>query len=193
MKKFLALFLVMLKIGVFTFGGGYAMLAILENEFVTKRGWLESEEFTDLTVIAESTPGPIAINAATYIGYKKGGFLGATLCTLGICLPSFVIIFLISLFFDAFLSVAWIAAAFKGIQICVIFLIFSAGFRMLKKMPKTLFNLTVFFLTTAFSIFCSLFAVRFSSIFYILISMTVGLFLFALKRAKEKKQKEDKK
>ena len=82
----------MLKIGLFTFGGGYAMIALLENEFVSKRAWIDKEEFLDMAAIAESTPGPIAINAATYIGYKKAGFLGAAISTLGMCIPSFVII-----------------------------------------------------------------------------------------------------
>ena len=103
-KLIFSLFLTMLKIGLFTFGGGYAMIALLENEFVSKRAWIDKEEFLDMAAIAESTPGPIAINAATYIGYKNAGFLGATVSTLGICFPSFVIIYTISLFFDAFLS-----------------------------------------------------------------------------------------
>ena len=100
----LSLFLSMMKIGLFTFGGGYAMLALLENEFVSKRGWLERDEFLDMTAIAESTPGPIAINAATYIGYRQAGFFGACAATVGICLPSFAVIYLISLFFDEFLA-----------------------------------------------------------------------------------------
>ena len=79
----------MLKIGLFTFGGGYAMIALLENEFVTKRGWLEQEEFLDVAAIAESTPGPIAINSATYIGYTRGALAGSRAATLGITLPSF--------------------------------------------------------------------------------------------------------
>ena len=95
------IFFTMMKIGLFTFGGGYAMLALLENEFVEKRAWLEKDEFLDMVAIAESTPGPIAINSATYIGYKKAGFLGSTLATVGVCIPSVVIIFLISLFFVA--------------------------------------------------------------------------------------------
>ncbi len=193
MRKILILFLIMLKIGVFTFGGGYAMLALLENEFVAKRQWIESEEFMDLTVIAESTPGPIAVNAATFIGYKQGKLLGAIVGTLGICLPSFTIIFLISLFFDSFLSVAWVAAAFKGVQICAIFLVLSAGWKMMKKLSKTAFNVIVFCLTFACMTVFSLFSVRFSSIFYILISASVGLFLFAVKKIKSQKRKENQK
>ena len=90
----------MLKIGLFTFGGGYAMIALMENEFVAKRKYLENDEFMDIVAIAESTPGPIAINLATYIGYKQGKLLGSILATIGICIPSFVIIYVISLFLN---------------------------------------------------------------------------------------------
>jgi chromate transporter len=90
LKEYLGLMLTMLKIGLFTFGGGYAMLALLENEFVSKQKWMEKDEFLDMAAIAESTPGPIAINAATYIGYKQFGILGSVFATLGICLPSFL-------------------------------------------------------------------------------------------------------
>jgi chromate transporter len=114
------LFLTMLKIGLFTFGGGFAMIALLENEFVSKKKWLEKEEFVDIVAISESTPGPIAINAATFIGYRNSGFLGSVVATAGVCIPSFVIIFAISLFFDYFLSLTVVAAAFRGIQVCVI-------------------------------------------------------------------------
>jgi chromate transporter len=177
----------MLKIGLFTFGGGYAMIHLLDHEFVEKRGWLSHDEFMDLVTIAESTPGPIAINCATYIGYKKAKFLGAIFATLGMVLPSFTIIYCISLFFNQFLSVAWVAAAFKGIQVCVIFLILSAGLKMLKKIKKTPFTITVACITFACMIAFSLFAVNFSSIFYILISGSLGLLVYAIGYFKNKK------
>ena len=88
-KGYLGLFLTMMKIGLFTFGGGYAMIALLENEFVEKKKWLGKDEFLDVAAIAESTPGPIAINAATYIGYSNFGIIGSMIATLGICIPSF--------------------------------------------------------------------------------------------------------
>ena len=127
MRKYLNLFLTMFKIGLFTFGGGYAMIALLESEFVSKRKWSEKDEFLDMVAIAESTPGPIAINAATYIGYKMLGVLGSLTATVAVCIPSFVIIYTFSLFFDAFLSFPLVSHAFKGIQVCVIWLILSAG------------------------------------------------------------------
>ena len=188
-KEWLSLFLTMLKIGVFTFGGGYAMIALLENEFVAKKKWLEKDEFLDVAAIAESTPGPIAINAATYIGYKNSGVIGSIIATLGICIPSFIIIYAISLFFDAFLSLTLVAYAFKGIQICVVYLILTAGLKMLKQMKKTVFNMIIISITLICMIVFSLFAVKFSTIFYILISGACGVVVYLLgKIRKEEKQ-----
>ena len=120
LPKLLQLFLSFLKIGAFTFGGGYAMIAFLESEFVSRKKWLEKEEFLDMLGVAESTPGPIAVNTATYIGYKVAGVLGSLVSTLAVCLPAFVIIFVISLFFDKFLSLTYVGYAFRGIQVAVV-------------------------------------------------------------------------
>ena len=179
-KTLLDLFFTMLKIGLFTFGGGYAMIHFLDNEFVAKRKWLDSDEFFDLVAIAETTPGPIAINCSTYIGYKKMGFAGATVATLGMCIPSFSIIYVISLFFNSFLEIKWVASAFRGIQVCVVFLIISAGLKMLKKIKKTVFNLAVMSITFCAMVLFSLFSVSFSSIFYILIFGLVGLLIYTV-------------
>ena len=179
----------MMKIGALTFGGGYAMIALLENEFVGKRGWLEKEEFLDLAAIAESTPGPIAINAATYIGYKRFGFLGALAATVGMCLPSFTVIYLISLFFDAFLSFEVVEYAFKGIQVGVIYVILSAGFKMLKGIKKTVFNVSVICAVAVMMIVFSLFAVHFSTVFYIVICGTLGVILYLIGKMRSKEDK----
>ena len=187
-KGYLWLFLTMLKIGLFTFGGGYAMIALLENEFVAKKKWLEKDEFLDVAAIAESTPGPIAINAATYIGYKNSGVIGAMIATLGICIPSFVIIYAISLFFDAFLSLTLVAYAFKGIQICVVYLILTAGLKMLKQMKKTVFNIIIISITLICMVVFSLFAVKFSTIFYILISGICGVVVYLLGKIRKEKK-----
>ena len=188
-KGYLSLFLTMLKIGLFTFGGGYAMIALFENEFVEKKKWLEKDEFLDVAAIAESTPGPIAINAATYIGYKNAGIIGSIIATLGICIPSFIIIYAISLFFDAFLSLTLVAYAFKGIQICVVYLILTAGLKMLAHMKKNAFNIIIISITLICMVVFSLFAVKFSTIFYILISGACGVAVYLLgKIRKEKKQ-----
>lgn len=182
------LFLTMLKIGLFTFGGGYAMIALLEDEFISKKKWIERDEFLDMAAIAESTPGPIAINAATYIGYKMAGIAGAVVSTVAICIPSFVIIFTISLFFDAFLEYKLIANAFKGIQVCVLYLILSAGFKMFRKMKKGVFNLTVFFCVIIAMLILSFIAVEFSTVYYILISGFAGVVVYYINelRSKEK-------
>ena len=188
-KGYLSLFLTMLKIGLFTFGGGYAMIALLENELVEKKNWLEKDEFLNVAAIAESTPGPIAINVATYIGYKSAGFIGSTIATLGICIPSFSIIYAISLFFDAFLSLTLVTYAFKGIQICVIYLILSAGVKMLKQMKKTTFNIIIISTTLICMVVFSLFAVKFSTIFCILICGGCGVAVYLIdKIKKEEKQ-----
>jgi chromate transporter len=187
-KQYLHLFFTMLKIGLFTFGGGYAMIALLEHEFVEKKKYLEKQEFLDMVAIAESTPGPIAINAATYIGYKQLGFLGALACTVAICIPSVVIIFAISLFFDAFLSLKLVEYAFRGIQVCVVYLIFQAGLKMLGQMKKTPLSVTVVVTVVLCMIAFSLLAVKFSTILYILICGCIGLVIYLIKQAKHKKE-----
>lgn len=188
-KGYLSLFLTMLKIGLFTFGGGYAMIALLENEFVEKKKWIEKDEFLDVAAIAESTPGPIAINAATYIGYKNAGIIGSMIATLGICIPSFIIIYTISVFFDAFLSLTLVAYAFKGIQICVVYLILTAGLKMLAHMKKNAFNMIIISTTLICMVVFSVFAVKFSTIFYIIISGVCGVAVYLLgKIRKEEKQ-----
>ena len=189
-KLRLMLFLSFLKIGLFTFGGGYAMIALLENEFISKKKWIEKNEFLDMVAIAESTPGPIAINAATYIGYKTAGFLGALAATVGVCIPSFTIIYLISLFFDAFLSLTYVSYAFRGIQICVIYLILSAGIKMLKGMPKSAFSVVLLSMTVLCMVLLSLFSVSFSAVFYILIGGTAGIMGYLIRRLTRKPSDE---
>ena len=192
LKTLWSLFLSMFKIGLFTFGGGYAMIGILEREFVEKKKWLSHDEFMDLIVIAESTPGPIAINCATYIGHKVGKGWGAVAATIGMVIPSFSIIYLISLFFNQFLSITWVSSAFRGIQACVVFLILSAGLKMLKKMKKTTFSVSVTAITFVSMVTFWLLGVRFSSVFYILISGCLGLSSWGIKRHNEQKKRLDK-
>ena len=191
-KMLWSLFSSMFKIGLFTFVGGYAMISFLEREFVEKKNWLSHDEFMDLIVIAESTPGPIAINCATYIGYKVGKGSGAVAATLGMVMPSFCIIYLISLFFNQFLSITWVSSAFRGIQSCVVFLILSAGLKMLKKMKKTAFSIVVSALTFVCMVTFWLLGVRFSSVFYILVSACLGLSSWGIKRHNEQKKRLDK-
>ena len=189
MSILLAIFLSMLKIGCFAFGGGYAIIALLENEFISKRNWIDHDEFLDVVAIAESTPGPIAINVATYIGYKLKGVFGAVVATVGMCLPSFVIMYLVSLFYEQFMEITLVAAAFKGIQICVVYLIASAGLKMLKKMKKTPQNIIVFSVTCIGMILCTLFDVHISSVWFILAAGILGLSIFFIKKTRAKGEK----
>ena len=188
-KLIFTLFLNFFKIGAFTFGGGYAMLSLLENEFVEKKGWLTKEEFLDMVAIAESTPGPVAINSATFIGYKTAGVIGSVFSTLGVVLPSFIIIYVISLFLDKFLALTIVANAFRGIQACVVYLIGSVGIKMFKQMKKKPLEICIMATVLVCMIAFSLFAVKFSSIIYILIAGALGVIAFySSKQAKEEKK-----
>ena len=135
-KILLELFLMFAKIGLFTIGGGYAMIAIIEDAVVSQKKWMNHEEMMELLVIAESTPGPIAINCATYVGYRRKGIWGAAMSTLGMVTPSLVIIYIISQFLDNFLEIGIIASAFHGIKVGVGIVIINAGLNMLKKVKK---------------------------------------------------------
>ena len=186
-KSLETLFFTFFKIGLFTFGGGYAMIALLEEEFIQRRKWLDKDEFLDMTAIAESTPGPVAINSATYLGYKLAKVPGAATATVAVCLPSFLIIYAISLFFEQFTQLTVIASAFKGIQVCVIYLIFSAGVRMLKALDKSLFATGVLAAVMLVMVGLSLAGVSVSSILLILLSGAAGVAAWLIGRRKEGK------
>lgn len=181
------LFLTFAKIGLFTFGGGYAMISIIENNCVERKQWITHDEMMNVTVIAESTPGPIAINCATFTGYKKAGFSGALVATLGMIVPSFVVIYLISVFLDNFLELTIMAHAFKGIKIAVGILILDAAITMIKKMHKKKLPRTIM-IGSAIVMFCiNLFGWNFSSISLMLISAVVSLTMFILNGTLEQK------
>ena len=186
-KSLGTLFFTFFKIGLFTFGGGYAMIALLEEEFIQRRKWLDKDEFLDITAIAESTPGPVAINSATYLGYKLAKVPGAATATVAVCLPSFLIIYAISLFFEQFTQLTVIANAFKGIQVCVIYLIFSAGVRMLKALDKSPFATGVLAAVMLVMVGLSLAGVSVSSILLILLSGAAGVAAWLIGRRKEGK------
>ena len=186
-KSLGTLFFTFFKIGLFTFGGGYAMIALLEEEFIQRRKWLDKDEFLYMAAIAESTPGPVAINSATYLGYKLAGVPGAATATVAVCLPSFLIIYAISLFFEQFTQLTVIANAFKGIQVCVIYLIFSAGVRMLKALDKSPFATGVLAAVMLVMVGLSLAGVSVSSILLILLSGAAGVAAWLIGRRKEGK------
>ena len=191
MNILLDLFLTFAKIGLFTFGGGYAMISMIENNCVERKQWITHDEMMNVTVIAESTPGPIAINCATFTGYKKAGFIGALVATLGIVVPSFVVIYLISMFLDNFLELTIIANAFKGIKIAVGILILDAAITMIKKMHKKMHKKMLpraIMLCSCVVMLCiNIFAWNFSSISLMLIAAAVSLTIFILNGAPEQK------
>ena len=181
------LFLTFAKIGLFTFGGGYAMIAMIENHCVERKKWISHDEMMNVTVIAESTPGPIAINAATFVGYKQAGFLGAVIATLGIVLPSFLIIFAISSLLDHFLEITVIASAFKGVKIAVGILILDAAITMIRKMHKKVLPRVIMLCSFATMLLINVFAWNFSSISLMLIAAAVSLTIFCIKGAPDQK------
>ena len=167
------------------------MISLIENECIEKKKWITNEEFLNCVALAESTPGPIAINSATFIGYKVAGFVGSLFATLGVILPSFVIIFLISLFFNNLLEIEVIANAFKGIKVGVSLLIISAGIKMFIKAEKKPIPLIIIFTTIVAMILIDVFSVNFSSIFLILIGAVVGLTIYAINQYRDKKLKKE--
>ena len=184
---------VFFKIGLLTFGGGYAMIPIIQSEVSEKRRWISEEELMHVITIAESTPGPIAINAATYVGYKICGFLGALAATVSVVLAPFTIIYLISLFLEQFMQFKVVENAFRGIQIAVAFLILSAGIKFIKKLKKEPFPIITVTLTIAVMLVLDIFALSFSSVYLIIMGAFAGLMLTVVQRMRAKKRadKED--
>lgn len=181
MNILLELFFCFAKIGLFTFGGGYAMIAIIENLCVEQKKWMTHDEMMDIAVIAESTPGPIAINTATHVGYKRAGVVGALAATVGMVLPSFVIIYLISMFLEQFMEFTLIANAFQGIKIGVGLLIFDAGLKMMKKMPAKKLSRGLMLFGLLVMLCINLFALRISSVLLMLVAATVSLAMYFVK------------
>ena len=191
MKLLLDLFLTFMKIGLFTFGGGYAMIPLIESNCVDKKGWITHEEMMDITVIAESTPGPIAINCATYVGLKKKGVAGSIAATFGVVLPSFIIILLISFFLDRFLEIRWVASAFRGIKLAVGVLIVDAAVRMIRKLDKQPLAVTVLCVSFAAMLLINIFALRVSTIVLMLLAAVTGLAVFLIKRRAGRRSSDD--
>lgn len=186
----LSLAWVFFKIGLLTFGGGYAMIPIIQSEISEKRGWISEEELMHVITIAESTPGPIAINSATYVGYKICGILGSIAATVSVVLAPFTIIYLISLFLETFMKFTIVENAFKGIQIAVAFLILSAGIKFIKKLKKEVFPIVTVSLTVAVMLFLDIFALSFSSVYLIVMGALAGLVITAVNLSRKKKSEE---
>lgn len=193
MKKsvMLDLLLTFMKIGLFTFGGGYAMISMIENQCVEKKKWITHDDMMNVTVIAESTPGPIAINCATFVGYRQAGYPGALVATFGIVIPSFIVIFIISMFLDNFLEIKIIANAFKGIKIAVGILILDAAITMIKKMHKKIFPKVIMICSFIIMLLINIFSWGISSISLILVAAAVSLFSFFISGKPVKKGGEN--
>ena len=167
------------------------MISIFEEEFCSKRKYITGSEFLEMIALAESSPGPIAINSATYIGYKRAGFLGSLFATLGVVMPSFLIIYLISLFFDQFMQFTIVQKAFNGIKCGVGVLILNADIKMFKKVPKNVLNYVCFFVTLVGMLLVSLFAINFSAVYVILFGGALGVFITVINGKKEKNLSEN--
>ena len=137
MKRLLELFWTFFKIGGFTFGGGHAMIPLIQKETVENKKWITDDDILEIIAIAESTPGPVAINSATFVGYRTAGFWGAVFATFGVVLPSFCIILAIAYLLDNFMEIKAVQYAFKGINAGVLALLFKALWNMYKKSPKS--------------------------------------------------------
>ena len=175
MPIILDLFLTFAKVGVMTFGGGYAMLPILQHEVVENKGWATEEELMDYFAIGQCTPGVIAVNTATFIGQRNRGILGGIVATLGVVFPSLVIISLLAGVIEAFSHLAWVQNAFGGIKVCVCVLIINAVVKLFKKAVVDIPTLIIFLIVALCSIFLSL-----SPIIFVVMAAACGIILKAI-------------
>ncbi len=185
-KKALKLFTAFFKIGAFTFGGGYAMIPLIQHEVTVKNKWITDDDILEIVAIAESTPGPIAVNSATFVGYRVCGVWGSIAATLGVVVPSFLIMLCVFFVLDKFQELRPVQYAFMGIRACVLALVLKALLSMYKKCQKTWVSYTVI----AFSVITSVIVAKFVPIntFYIIIASAVfGLVTYSILRRRAKK------
>ena len=181
-NKLLNLFLTFFRIGLFTFGGGYAMIPLIQREAVEKNKWVSDDDILEVIAIAESTPGPIAINSATFIGYKVAGVWGSFFATLGVVLPSFIIILLISFVLREFADIKAVQYAFNGIRAGVLALVIKAWWTMVKKLPKA--GLAYFIVAVAF------FATVFFDVNVLIVIISAGILGFVVSTIRERRAKQ---
>lgn len=172
MNEYLDLFGTFAKVGVMTFGGGYAMLPILQREVVEHKGWATEEELMDYFAIGQCTPGVIAVNTATFIGQKKKGVLGGVIATLGVVFPSLIIISLLAGVIEAFSHVAWVQHAFGGIRVCVCVLILNAVVKLYRKAVVDKPTLAIFLAVALGSFFTPL-----SPVVFVVLAAAAGILL----------------
>ena len=188
LKTNFILFLNFLKIGAFTFGGGLAMVPLVSRIVVEKYHWMTEDEMVDMIAIAESTPGVIAVNLATYVGFKLNKFFGALFATLGVVLPSFIIICLISLFYETFIQIEVVSWAFMGIKACVAILILNAGIKLLKNVKKNVFSILVLLIAFALCLFVN----TISTVYIILGGLIIGVGYYSIETAIKNKKNKNK-
>ena len=175
MKKLLDLFFTFAKVGVMTFGGGYAMLPILQREVVDNKGWATEEELMDYFAIGQCTPGVIAVNTATFIGQKQGGTIAAIFTTLGVVFPSLVIISLLAGVIEAFSHLVWVQNAFGGIRVCVCVLITNAVVKLFKKAVVDKVTLAIFLAVALGSTLLDL-----SPVIFVILAAVAGITIKAM-------------
>ena len=167
------------------------MIALIEKTCVEDKKWISHDEMMDVTVIAESTPGPIAINCATYVGYKQGRMIGSVAATLGMVLPSFILIYVVAQFLDGFLEITWIANAFKGIKIAVGILIIDAALKMLKKMKKKPFQISMVVSSAVVMLLISFFSIEISSMVLMLVAALIGIAVMMIFKTDRQERVQD--
>jgi len=185
LQQLLLLFWTFFKIGLFTFGGGYAMIPLIESEVTLKHRWLTEKETLDLFIIAESTPGPVSVNSATYVGYKVAGLLGAFFATLGLALPSLLIIIVIALFYDQFMTLSWVQAAFYGIQAGVSILIIAAAIKLSHHLERNFYNIIALLVVVGLQIYLSTVDFTISTIYFIITGFVLGIVFYGLNNIKK--------
>lgn len=190
MHTLLELFFTFMKIGLFTFGGGLAMLSLIEEECVGKRHWITHEDVMDVTVIAESTPGPVAINCATFVGFQQAGVLGAIVATVGVVIPSFVIIYVIALFMNDFMEYTIMANALKGITVAVGITILDVGISMIIEMKKNKQSVGIMLTAFVLMLLADIFAWNLSSVTLLFVAAIFSLVAFQIKKIYGKREQE---
>lgn len=188
MHTLLELFFTFMKIGLFTFGGGLAMLSLIEEECVGKRHWITHEDVMDVTVIAESTPGPVAINCATFVGFQQAGVLGAIVATVGVVIPSFVIIYGIALFMNDFMEYTIVANALKGIAVAVGITILDVGISMIIEMKKNKQSVGIMLTAFVLMLLTDIFAWNLSSVTLLFVAAIFSLVAFQIKKIYGKRE-----
>lgn len=179
------LFLTFVKLGLFSFGGGATMLTLIKDEVVDKNNWISEDELMEMTAISESTPGPIAINLATYLGYKKRGWLGSVMATLGVVVPTFLIMFVISMFLSRFMEIKAVQYAFMGIKCGVVFLILRTAIKLIQGLKGDKIAIGIFVVVAIAMTVITLLSVDFSAIYFILLGALTGIIAYALIKSRK--------